>query len=282
MPPGTSQVMNKHASQPDVKYFVINLPNAWERRHFMLEQAAHFGLQFNFVPAIAGRELTDEERSHYDREKRNRCMVGDLSDNEIACTLSHRKALKAFLDSGAAYGVTLEDDSLLMPHFTAAIDELVYHLRGWEVAKLYTCDGKLYPLMNRRRCKGAIVHAVLPKKIMWGSLAYMYTQRGARVVYERLETFWRPSDAQIGEILLRERVPAIGVTPSPVGLSELNDHSCIDADARGRSGSGDAPFKKRRRSFVQYCRYRFHVTMISCKKLGMRRLMRRLLRREGI
>ncbi len=275
-----SQGMSAYTSQSDVKYFVINLPDAVERRRFMLEQAEHFGIHLDFIIAVTGKDLTDADRSHFDRGKRALYMVGGMSPNEISCTLSHRRALKTFLDSGAAYGVILEDDALLMPHFTAAVDELVCRLHGWEVAKLCTIDGKLYPLMSRRRCRDAVVQPVFPKKIMWLSPAYMYTRRGAQVTYDKLNVFWRPSDAQIADILLRERVPTIGVTPSPIELSELSNHSCIDADAWGRRNNGIGTPKKGYRSFMQYCRYRFYIWAISCMKLRMRCLMRKLLQRQ--
>lgn len=268
--------MSANDNHLGVEYFVINLPSAGERRAFMLEQAEKFGLHLNFVSAVSGKELTDEERLHFDRERSDRYMPECISDNEIACALSHRKALKAFLDSGAAYGVIFEDDALLMPHFSAAMEELLHRLHGWEIAKLYTADGTLYPVKVKGDCEDAVVHAVIPRKILWIALANMYTRHSAEVVYKGLNRFWRPADAQIGDILLREEIPTIGVAPSPVVLSELSKHSCIDDG----TSVGRKDEKGKRRTFMQYCRYRFYVSGISRMKVRMRRLMEKLLQRE--
>lgn len=267
-------------NSPDVKFYVINLPSAEERRGFMLRQAENAGVSVEIVSAISGSELKPGDRAPYDWQKRARYMTEGLSDNEVAGVLSHRKALKAFLDSGAPYGVILEDDVEVMPQFTATIDELIHHLHGWQVAKLYTADGKLYPLLSSRRDEGAVVHAVFPKKIMWRSGAYMYTRDAAKTLYAKLFPFWRTADTQIADILLREKVPTIGIAPSPVDMSELDEDSCMDAGEGGRHGDSCVIFSRERRSFAQYCRYRFYILTLSLLKMRMRRTMRRLLWRQ--
>lgn len=264
----------------NVRFYVINLLSAEKRRDLMLRQAEAAGLPIEIIPAISGRDLTPEDRAAYNWEKRALYMTVGLSDNEIACVLSHHKTLKAFLDSGAPYGVILEDDVEVMPQFPAVIDELVHHLCGWQVAKLYTADGKLYPLSGCHRHREAAVRAVFPKKIMWRSAAYMYTRDGAQILYKKLLPFWRATDTQIAEILLREKVPTIGVAPSPVDISEEDAYSCIDADDWGRYGSRRVFFSKGRRSFAQYCRYRLYILTLSFLKMRMIRTMRRLLRRQ--
>lgn len=268
---GCNDLMDEHA----VKYYIVNLPWANERREFMEEQARSLGLKFEIIPAISGKELTDEDLACYDSKKRSLYMPSMMSRNEIACVISHRTALKTFVESGAKYGIILEDDALLMPNFLDAVQELTQHLHGWEVAKLYTIDGKLYPIKSWTKGVDMPIRVVFPKKILWGTLAYMYTQDGAKQVYEALEKFWRPSDPQIADILLRNKIPTIGVAPSPVGLSELNKCSCIDADSLGRGKKTVV-----RRSLVKYLRYRFYIFIISCFKLRMRLMMRRRLWRE--
>ena len=258
-----------------VRYYVINLPWAVERREFMKRQAQSLGVEFETISARSGQELTDDELARYDSKKRSLYMPCMMSRNEVACVISHRFALRTFMESGAAYGVILEDDALLMPNFLDAIQELTQHIRGWEVAKLYTIDGKLYPIKSWGRKVNMPIRVVFPKKILWGSLAYMYTRGGAKRVYDALDSFWRPSDTQIADILLRNKIPTIGVTPSPVGLSELNKCSCIDADSRGRGKKVVV-----RRSLLKYLRYRYYIFIISCFKLRMRLMMRLKLWRE--
>lgn len=263
-----------------VKYYVINLPWANERREFMKKQAESLGVEFEIIPARSGKELTDEDLARYDSKKRSLYMPRIMSRNEVACVISHRAALGAFLESGATYGIILEDDALLMPHFSATVRELTQHLHGWEVAKLYTAEGKLRSIRRWSKKDDLPVHAVFPKKIMWMSIAYMYTHEGAKKVYDALDSFWRPADAQIGDILLRNKIPTIGVAPSPVGLSELTRHSCIDTGPLGRRSETGEELNLATRSMIGYLRYRLYVFTISCFKLRMQLMMRRKLWRE--
>lgn len=259
-----------------VNYYVINLPWETERRDFMLRQAEKSGLEFHIVKALSGKELSAEERAHYDRETRRRCMTWDLTDNEIACALSHRIALKSFLDSEGQYGVIMEDDVQIGDHFVRGIREAVEHWRGWEVVKLYTASGKLYPVMNETDAAAAQtaagVRAIFPRQILWIAAAYMYTRRAAREVYNSLDHFWRAADAHIGITLLGHRIPTVGIAPSPITLSAHSEQSTID---NGQKRWQNIPS----RHLPQYLRYRCHVLRIAREKAAMRRLMRRTLRR---
>lgn len=271
-----SRDMDANVNPADINYYVINLPWEEERRDLMLAQAEKAGLEFHIVKALSGKELSAEERAHYDQETRHRYMLWELTDNEIACALSHRIALKSFLDSGVQYGVILEDDVQIGDHFVRGIREAVEHWRGWEAVKLYTENGELYPVMSKTDAAAAQVaagvRAVFPRQILWIAAAYMYTRRAAQEVYNSLEHFWRAADAHIGITLLEHRIPTVGVVPSPVTLSTHSEQSTIDdGQARWQNNSS--------RNLLQYLRYRCHVLQIARGKAAMRKLVRRNLRR---
>ncbi len=266
-------------STTSINYYVINLTSQNERRAFMQRQALSLGLNFSFIEAISGTSLTAEQLKSYDATTRHRYMARELTLNEIACVLSHRKAIQTFLETGSEFGVVLEDDAELRPHFVTAIHEAVKHWHGWEVAKLYTNEGTLYPLMSPEDAAAAHsaagVQAILPRKIMWNSMGFLYSRSGAKKVVEGLQRFWRPADPQIGLILLTQRIPTLGFSPSPIVLSKLNEVSTIDYHGTDTERWKSIP----KRSALQYLRYRLHVLHIAFAKLRMRALMKKRLSR---
>ena len=257
---------------PSILYLAINLPSSEQRREQVLAEGRKFGIDIRLVPAVAGRELTEEDLSHYDREARKKAYPFDLTPNEIACTLSHRKALKTFLDSEADFGVILEDDAQLQPHFNEGIAWLTQKLHGWQIAKLYSAEGKLFSV-GMDNIENAPVRPVFPKKIMWISVGYLYTREGARRLLEGLEHFWMPTDGQIGQIMLSRRIPVVSMEPGLVVTGDpLHEFSDIDADA---SASRLVPHPER--SLKQYIAYRLSVWAIAWGKIRMRSLLRRVL-----
>lgn len=259
-------------SLPSILYLAINLPRSEKRREQVLGEGRKFGIDIQLVPAVAGKDLTEEDLSHYDRKARKKAYPFDLTPNEIACTLSHRKALKTFLDSGAAFGVILEDDVLLQPHFNEGLAWLTQKLHGWQIAKLYSAEGKLFSV-GMDKVEGAPVRPVFPKKIMWITVGYLYTREGARRMLEGLERFWMPTDAQMAQIMLSRRIPVVSVEPGLVVTGDpLHEFSDIDADA-----ATSRVVSHPRRNLFQYLTYRFSVWSIACGKIRMRRLLRRVL-----
>lgn len=259
--------------EPSIQYLVINLPRAEKRRQDMLAQAERFGIELRFVPAVAGAELDLKSQSYgYDRKKRRKLYANDLITNEIACALSHRKALSVFLESGAEYAVIMEDDAVLDPRFNEGIDELIHHLHGWEAAKLFTDVGRLYPVLEPQ--EGRAVQPVFPRQLPWVAVGYLYTRRAAEVLHAKLERFWLPADAQIGRILLDEGVPTIGVSPGIIHSGDpQNENSTLDPNK-------ERNIRPPKRSLLQYIAYRLSVIATGRGKKRMLRMMQQRLSRH--
>lgn len=252
-------------------YLCINLPRAEERRRTVSAQAARVGIEVQFVEAIAGKDLPAEV-AEYDRKKRFATFNYDLMPNEIACILSHKKAMRVFLESGAEYGVIMEDDAVFADNIAAAVQEVTERLTGWEIAKLNTDDNsKLYPIGDEG---GALTRAVFPKKLLWVSVGWIYTRRGAERMLEALQTFSLPADVQLGHCILKRHIPTIGITPSLITTSDPHSEN-----SSLRDNNAPPPVPYRRRTLLQFIRYKLSVWRISCGKLSMRRRLRRCVRR---
>ena len=68
-------------------------------------------LDIEFVKAIDGRLMTEEERREYFDYARSKDMYGrTLNEGEVGCALSHRKVYEKVLEGNEPYALVLEDD----------------------------------------------------------------------------------------------------------------------------------------------------------------------------
>jgi glycosyl transferase family 25 len=93
-----------------MKVYVISLDRAVERRAHMSGLLTNLGIEATFIPAVDGQKLTAEDRRRYASGKARRVYGCEMSDNEIACYLSHLKAYEALIASGEEAALVLEDD----------------------------------------------------------------------------------------------------------------------------------------------------------------------------
>ncbi len=104
--------------------FVISLADDIERRTLISRAMHELSIDFEFIDAIKGKTLTQEELSHLNlrfvesRENRK------LAFGEIGCTLSHIKTYKLMLERGIEWCCILEDDIILDKRFGAFIERL--------------------------------------------------------------------------------------------------------------------------------------------------------------
>ncbi len=117
----------------DVKAYYINLPGRADRKKKFLSQEALTILPPpTYIPAVKGSELdvrmdkrigvltkvqviTEFRRSHYEIH----------SKGALGASLSHLKAWKAFLKSGASHALILEDDAELPPTFALMVRDIM-------------------------------------------------------------------------------------------------------------------------------------------------------------
>ena len=89
-----------------IPVYVINLQRSVERRAWMEKELAGAAVEAEFIAAVDGRRFGPACKSSSAR----RNPVRAISAPEAAVTLSHRKAWRMFLRSGAPFAVVLEDD----------------------------------------------------------------------------------------------------------------------------------------------------------------------------
>lgn len=258
-------------SIPSIRYYYINLQHATDRRASAERQAVEFGIPLERIEAIYGKDLDMSRIEGFNLAQRKREFISELTPNEHACIHSHLKALRTFVESGADYGVILEDDFLLQEGFNEGIAWLTQQTSGWEALKLYTSDGKIYPLQPP--LEGSRWQLIFPKKLPWVAVSNIYTRQGAQKVLECFRNYWMYYDWQLGWFWLINNIPVCGITPSLVVTSDPNnENSTIDA---GAPRSEETVREKKERKLGIYVRHRWNVWRMSMGKRRMIRYMKK-------
>jgi len=101
-----------------VQIFVINLPDAIERRQFQNDQLNKLGLEYKILDATSADDLSEATyKKHYFDWQR------PLRKTEIACYYSHRSAWDKVILSGEP-ALILEDDAILSIFLPELLDNL--------------------------------------------------------------------------------------------------------------------------------------------------------------
>jgi glycosyl transferase, family 25 len=177
-------------------FYCINLKRDIERRAKMLEAASTSGIDLIFIDATEGSGIDIENSTSlgYDRSTRLTAF-SDMSKNEIACLLSHKRALQNFLAGQQEFAVVLEDDAALAQDFSSAIEGLTHNVINWDIIKL-EC--------RRQSPKGLMIvpvdetHKIYVPLDSEGTTGLLYSRVGAEKTLSSLNTFSQAFDTHLG------------------------------------------------------------------------------------
>lgn len=106
-----------------MKIFVINLERDVQRREFMAGQLARDQLTAEFVPAVYGASLSEEERARLYSDRWAKIhRARSLVPAEIGCALSHLKVYEAMVLHEVPWALVLEDDVVIPPEMKAVLE----------------------------------------------------------------------------------------------------------------------------------------------------------------
>lgn len=161
--------------------------------------AVQCSFPFEFIDAVEGMDIDYARSSEfgYDKEARNKVFF-DLEKNEIACLLSHKKALNRFLEGDDEYCVILEDDAGLAPVFDEAILYLTQNVKGWDLIKLECRTSVLqgYPILKLAISQSLTLFSPLRSSL--GATGILYSREGAQKLLHSLIRFQHPFDTHLG------------------------------------------------------------------------------------
>lgn len=95
-----------------IKTYIINLEKSTVRKQYMQGLLSPYSfLDVEFVNAIDGRLLTEEEKQELFNYQKSKLLYGRvLNAGEVGCALSHRKIYETILKREDPYALVLEDD----------------------------------------------------------------------------------------------------------------------------------------------------------------------------
>lgn len=115
---------------------VINLDRSPDRLKRIGERLDSLGLAWERLPASDGRLLDTHDTALLDRTEFGRRHGKHPLPGELGCYLSHVRAMRRVSESGAEFGLILEDDVQLGPTLPAVIASLQGCAQDWDLVKL--------------------------------------------------------------------------------------------------------------------------------------------------
>ena len=203
-----------------VPIYVINLDRRPDRMRSIAGQLDRLGLEATRVPAVDARTLADDElRARVNSGGGPRLRALDRA--EVACTLSHLRAMEMFLSAAdAPAALILEDDAELasdLPLFAGNAD---WWPENAELVKIETQDWKRYRVFGPE-CGPRFHGRQLRRISLWtpASGGYMLRRGAAETVLESCGTIADSTDRILFDLRLSKtarRLRPVQVLPGLV------------------------------------------------------------------
>ncbi len=209
--------------------YIINLdrnPDRWSHIKNVFE-GNFFSLQR--IVAFDGRELTLPSPS-FDENRFKRFHGRVLNIYELACYLSHLKAIDAFLATEEEYALFGEDDifprSPLEEIIRAALEEKKY----WNILRLTAlCQNQPLPL--KKITRNATLSLYLGR--VKGAGAYLLDRKAAKAFKRYLLPMWLPWDHAFDREWIYG-LRALALTPFPLSQTEEYFPSTIQGNSQSK------------------------------------------------
>lgn len=178
--------------QLQIKAFIIHLERATERAEQVAKLISQLPVPAEIITAVDAKQLSDAQADcAYKPRLHKPTYPFQLSRNEIACFLSHRKTWQAIIDQNIDAALVLEDDVALTANFPAA----------YAAACAVITEGGLVRLPFRADretgetvLNSGSVQVIRPVPVGLGMVAQLISREAAQVLLKTTEQFDRPVD----------------------------------------------------------------------------------------
>ena len=212
-----------------VKYipiFIINLKKDVEKKKYMQNLCAQYNLHVEFINAIYGKELNQQEIASFYLPMESKKIIGrELAKSEIGCALSHKIIYEKIVNEKIPYAVILEDDIIFddkLRQFLIICKTELTNI-GWDCILLnYYIDNALnkhYCLRYDGRLSiGSNYTLVRFAKHMHSTAAYLISFSGAVKILNALQGgISKPIDLYTGDSSL---LNLYGLIPKVVEINQ--------------------------------------------------------------
>lgn len=219
--------------------YLINLDGSDARLASARADLSAAGIAFERVPAFDGRGVDPATLPDYDPKATMAYMGRPLRGGEIGCYYSHLDCARRFLESGAPYGLVLEDDMKLVPEAAARLRDMLAWLEAhridWDVINVGANRLKFTtPLAEfaGHRLVRAHYFPMTTTGILW-------SRSGARAFVEGHRGMFAPVDNFLREW---QCVADRGLSVSPPLVTTTGAVSDIDGGTAKRKADGRSGF----------------------------------------
>jgi len=208
----------ERAAKPQaIKAFVVHLGRAKQRAAQVDRLIAALPVPAEIIDAVDGLTLSNADRDcAYRRNLHKPAYPFELSNSEIACFLSHRKAWAAIVEQGLDAGFVIEDDVELTADFPTAFAAATACLTPGTFVR--------FPFRADRETGEDILslgatRVIRPRTIGLGMVAQLVSRGAAIRLLQATEMFDRPVDTTVQMEWLLHLSP---LTVLPGGVSEIS------------------------------------------------------------
>jgi len=200
-----------------MKIVYINVASRTDRRDFMEGQLQALGLSAERIEAVTPADLTREQIDRYCDASRGAFLM----PLELCCGLSHLRALRSVLVSGADRAIILEDDAVLSSRLPAFLQDFEQLSLACDLLRLETTFERTRLLASQMPACGGIAIQI-PYSWASGSGAYLISRRGAQLAVASEELLRKPAD--------RAMCNPYEPIPRRLGLKQVNPALAVQAD----------------------------------------------------
>jgi len=206
--------LNSHLAR--CRFYCISLSETSDRHQNMLKLSARHGIDMTFIAAVNGSQLDEAQIKSIGYQYNESMARRPLTANELGCFLSHRKALKNFLESDAEFGLVLEDDAEFNDQLMIHLPKILDFSQHWDIFKLETRARKAsgWPIT---RLEGFQVISLMWPSI--GATAIIYSRSAAEKMFAMSQSIAMTYDAQFNWAW-RLQIRILQIKPSLVWESQ--------------------------------------------------------------
>lgn len=181
--------------QLKIKAFIIHLERATDRKAHVQSMLHELRLPCEVIQAVDSQQLSHSDiEIFYQRRMHKPYYPFELSKNEIACFLSHRKCWQTIIDQNLDAALILEDDTKLSADFNDRIAEVIAILKDGDFIRLpFRSNKEFGETVNAT----ANMTLIKPIPIGLGMVAQIVTKEAARKLLQATQKFDRPVDTTL-------------------------------------------------------------------------------------
>jgi len=184
--------------------FIINLKHSVERKKHMQELCEKYNLNYEFIEAVDGKTLNDDEISKvYSKEKAIKKIGREMSRGEIGVLLSQKSIYQKMIDEDIEEAIIFEDDIEFDDKLIEVLDHSDRFPEYWNLVLLghHACKSREietgYSFWGQIEVTNKYKLA-RPYEIGCGAYGYILRKSAAQVLLDDLQVIVEPIDHLTG------------------------------------------------------------------------------------